>query len=136
MRTLLAAALLACAGLAAAQDSLDGPATEPPRIARFEIIQPGATGQPTFRLDRFTGQVSELQRGAGDNWQWNDLEVRGLDRISAARPRFQIVAPAAAAGRTFLIDTFTGRTWVSRQSRRRNPDGSLMPFDYWTPFQN
>ncbi|HBA87391.1 MAG TPA: hypothetical protein DCZ75_05185 [Geobacter sp.] len=44
---------------------------------------------------------------------WHKIPVQDLPRIkNPSRPRFQIFTSGLAARHTFLLDTFTGKTWT------------------------
>lgn len=111
--------------------------TTPPPHARFEIVQSPVAARWTFRLDRFSGRVSQIVSTADDDVAWENMEVIGLPGTqAAARPRFQIFTSGIAARYTFLLDTENGRTWQVATARRKSPDGTEYEVSVWQPFAN
>jgi hypothetical protein len=108
--------------------------TTPPSAARFEIVQSPLAARWTFRLDRFSGRVSQLAQGADDNLTWEDMEIidppatRGV-----TRPRFQLFTSGLAVRYTFLLDTETGTTWRATTGMRKSPDGTEYEATVWQP---
>jgi hypothetical protein len=109
--------------------------TTPPVGARFEIVQSELTAKSTFRLDRFTGHVSELVKTKGGDYSWDDTEVVGLSvSPQSNRARFQIFTSGIAARFTFLIDSDTGKTWYVATTTEKLPDGTEQETRKWYPF--
>jgi hypothetical protein len=106
----------------------------PPVDARYEIVQSQLAAKWTFRLDRFTGRVSQLVKNSDDDSTWERMEIIGLPAITPARARFQIFTSGLAARYTFLIDTTTGITWMVVTGKRRGSDGSESEVNVWQPF--
>lgn len=121
--------------LASAQDS--NPAsqqTTAPPSARFEIVQSPLSARWTFRLDRYSGEVSMIV-SVDDNVGWEKMMVLGLPSIqSPSKPRFQIFTSGIAARHTFLLDTETGKSWMVVMTKMKNPDGSESEVNLWQPF--
>jgi len=127
--------LIPSSALIAQQTSDIHQQTSTPSNARFEIVQSELAAKWTFRLDRFTGHVSQLVKVKEGENAWEDMQVMGLSRIPApARARFQIFTSGLAARHTYLIDTDTGKTWVLVSSKGSNPDGSEYESSAWQPF--
>jgi hypothetical protein len=109
--------------------------TAPPPGARFEIIQSEVAAKWTFRLDRFTGEVSQLVKTKAGDFAWEDTEVIGRNvGAQANRVRFQLFTSGIAARYTFLIDTDTGKTWQLTTSKEKLPDGTEQETNTWEPF--
>ena len=108
--------------------------TVPPGNARFEIVQSQLAARWTFRLDRFTGQVSQLVKTLGDSNTWEPMEVIGLPLSIPLTERFQIFTSGLAARHTYLLDTKSGRTWVIVSGTRQRADGSQYNVNLWEPF--
>jgi hypothetical protein len=84
-----------------------------PSEGRYEIVQSEIAAKYTFRLDRFTGKVSQLVEDSEHNVSWEEMTVMKLPKISNPKtPRFLIFISGLAARHTFLMDSFTGNTWV------------------------
>ena len=108
--------------------------TTPPN-ARFEIIQSELAVRWTFRLDRFTGEVSQLVKTKEGESAWENTVVIGRSASSqAARARFQLFTSGVAARFTFLIDADTGKTWQLTSSKKKLPDGTEEEVNTWEPF--
>lgn len=141
MRTLHACLLLVVICAAAPAEAQTEPsdvhqATTAPAGARFEIIQSELAAKWTFRLDRFSGQVSQLVKTKDDQTAWEEMAV--ASRLSVSQPtraRFQLFSSGIAARWTFLIDTDTGRAWQLTTSKEKLPDGSEQENHSWQPFQ-
>jgi hypothetical protein len=88
--------------------------TVAPALARYEIAQAQTAAKWTFRLDRFTGQVSQLVRARSGGTAWEGMRVIGIlaESTNPARPHFQLFLSGLAAKHTFLIDVDSGRTWA------------------------
>jgi len=111
--------------------------TTPPPGARFEIVQSELAARWTFRLDRFTGRVSQLVSTSADEDTWQAMPVIELPPISSTpHEEFQIFTSGLAAKHTFLIDVDTGKTWVVVTSTTTDKDGHQEQIDLWQPFAN
>ena len=109
--------------------------TTPPPDTRFEIVQSQVAAKWTFRLDRFTGQVSQLVRTLDERNAWEHMEVIDPPIIfKPLKPRFQIFTSGLAARHTFLLDTESGKTWVIVHQTRQGADGSKYEVNLWEPF--
>ena len=87
--------------------------TTPPPNARFEIVQAQTAAKWTFRLDRFTGQVSQLVRTQSGSNAWQRTRIVNAPEITGiAHPHFQIFLSGLRATHSFLIDTDSGRAWT------------------------
>ncbi len=108
-----------------------------PSNARYEIVQSELTAKWTFRLDRFTGHVSQLVKSKTEENGWETMVVTGLPTLAtpqATRPRFQIFTSGLAAKFTFLIDTDTGKTWQLTTTTSKTSSGEEVAFNSWEPF--
>jgi hypothetical protein len=108
--------------------------TTPPADARYEIVQSELAAKWTFRLDRFTGHVSQLVKTASDENTWEQMDVLHLPTITPTHARFQLFTSGLAARHTFLLDTSTGKTWVVVTGKRRRSDETEFEATYWQPF--
>ena len=99
----------------------------------FEIIQAQTAAKWTFRLDRLTGHVWILVQNKEGNYVWQVTKVDGLP-ADANRPvngPYQIFLSGLSAKFSFLIDTFSGKTW----SLTTITDKDGKEADYmWKPF--
>jgi hypothetical protein len=87
--------------------------TTPPPNAKFEIVQSQIAAKYTFRLDRFTGQVSQLVHTSTGGNSWENMRVIDASKASTnTYPHFQIFLSGIAAKHSFLIDTDSGNTWT------------------------
>ena len=87
--------------------------TNPSSESRFEVVQSQLAARWTFRLDRYTGEVMQLLLNEQKENTWHKIPVQDLPRLkNPNRPRFQIFTSGLAARHTFLLDTFTGKTWT------------------------
>jgi hypothetical protein len=135
---LILALLFASAELALAQAGSDvHQHSTTPINARYEVVQSELAAKWTFRLDRFTGRVSQLVKTAGGDTTWSAMDVLALPDIDkASRPRFQIFASGIAAQHTFLIDTDSGKTWLLVTNTETAPDGTTSETNLWQPFSS
>jgi hypothetical protein len=136
-RTLRLVLLLTCVTtLLAAQDQpsdVHQTTTTPPN-GRFEIVQSELAAKWTFRLDRFTGQVSQLVSTKEGDYAWEEMEVVGrITSSGPTHPRFQLFSSGIAARYTFLIDTDTGKTWQLKTVTEKLPDGTEEENNVWEP---
>ena len=87
--------------------------TSLPPDARFEIIQSPLAAKWTFRLDRFTGRVFQLVKTQEDGVAWQPMPNSRSPQLSnPMKPRFVIFTSGLAARHTFLVDSYTGQTWI------------------------
>lgn len=107
-------------------------ATAAPPGARFEIIQSEEALQWTFRLDRFTGEVSQLGATKEGERTWQEMEVKG--RSSYNEAKYQLSTAGLVARSTFLIDTVTGKSWQLHSSKKKLPNGAEQEVYTWEPF--
>ena len=86
--------------------------TKQPSYGRFQVVQSQLAAKWTFRLDRYTGRVWQLVKTEDDHAAWQVTPVFALPEFSKpTKPRFTIFTSGLAARHTFLMDTFTGKTW-------------------------
>jgi hypothetical protein len=107
-------------------------ATAAPPGARFEIIQSEAAIQWTFRLDRSSGEVSQLTTTKEGEPVWQQMEVKG--RSLYPEPKYQLSTAGVMARFTFLIDTGSGKSWQLHSSKKKLPDGTEQETYSWEPF--
>ena len=110
--------------------------TAVPSNARFEIVQSELEAKWTFRLDRFTGHVSQLVRTTEDDNRWEAMPIVEDPQVASPnRPRFQIFTSGISAKHTFMIDTDTGRTWrLVTVSNTPTDGGGIRELNEWQPF--
>jgi hypothetical protein len=110
--------------------------TAPPADARYEIVQSELAAKWTFRLDRFTGHVSQLVQSEDHETSWVQMQVFGLAQPNSipARDHYQIFTSGLAAKHTFLIDTNSGKTWLLVTGKRTRGDGTEYEVHLWQPF--
>ena len=106
--------------------------TTTPLDARYEVVQSQLAAKWTFRLDRYTGRVSQLVKTQDDGKAWETMIVQGLPKVpTPTRPRFLIFTSGLAARHTFLMDSDTGQTWVLTSITIE--DGEIT---VWKPFEH
>lgn len=130
--------LLALSGNLLAQQTSDiHQQTTAPAGARFEIVQSELAAKWTFRLDRFTGRVSQLVNAANGGDAWEDMIISGLPSITGTpHAKFQIFTSGLAARHTFLIDVETGKTWVIASGTTTDNEGHKQEYTAWEPFSD
>jgi len=107
--------------------------TSPPPNAKFEIVQAQTAAKWAFRLNRFTGQVSQLVKTSKGNQSWENMRVIDAPKVSTnSYPHFQIFLSGLAAKYSFLIDTDSGKTWVLATL---TDDASKETEFGWEPFE-
>ena len=106
--------------------------TTPPSTARYEIVQSQRMVKLTFRLDRFTGNVSQLVENQKGDQSWQEMKIIGLPKVKAGNhPHFQIFLSGIAVKSSYLIDVDTGRTWtftIITDEKGQEIDVMWMPF--------
>jgi|SRR5579872_166928 len=140
MKRLVATAVLVlmiCGSISAQQTSDIHQQTTAPAGARFEIVQSEIAARWTFRLDRFTGHVSQLVTPADGRSAWENMVVIDLPPASApSHAKFQIFTSGISARHTFLIDVETGKTWVIVSNKTTDKDGHEEEYFLWEPFSS
>jgi hypothetical protein len=108
--------------------------TTTPANARFEIVHSPLAAKWTFRLNRYTGHVSQLVKTVSGGSAWETMTVIDPVKVDGASgPRFILFTSGLAAKFTFLIDSQSGRTW-ELTSLPKDSAGSTDPGVYWQPF--
>lgn len=104
---------------------------------RYEIVQSELAAKWTFRLDRYTGDVSQLVTTSDGSDAWEFMIIIGKPNITPPyKPRFQIFTSGLAARHTFLIDNDTGRTWVLSSIKDKDKNGKTYELTVWDPFES
>ncbi len=135
--TLIVLAVLAGPHLAVAQDTQEQhqqrtEQTEPASGSRFRIIQSDIAAKLTFRLDRYTGMVSQLVKDADGNHSWEAMTISPIPIVKTPdHPHFQIFTSGIAVRFTFLIDNDTGKTWQFVKVTSKAADGTESEFNSW-----
>ena len=90
-----------------------------PTNSRFEIVQSTITAKLTFRLDKRTGQVSQLVHSSTEDLVWQPMLVVGLaqTRDTSNEGRYQLFLSGISNRFAFLIDTDSGRTWQLQSTK-------------------
>ncbi len=110
--------------------------TSPVPSGRFEILQSPRAARLTFRLDRYSGRISQLVATKSDGLAWEDTPVVDGPKVAApTRPRFQMFTSGIAARYTFMLDTDTGKAWQSVTSKEKGRDGADVESIIWQPFE-
>ena len=106
--------------------------TEAASASRFRIIQSDIAARITFRLDRYTGMVSQIVKDSkGDN-SWEAMTISPPPVVKTPdHPRFQIFTSGIAVRFTFLLDNDTGRTWQFVKVTSKAADGTESEFNSW-----
>jgi hypothetical protein len=129
---LMAVLLLAVSG--AADEGVVHNTTTSAPDARYEIVQSGLAMRFTFRLDRWTGSISQLVEGSDEELVWEPMRIVALSAgQSQQRPRFQIFTSNLAARTTFLLDQSTGRTWQLMSTKQVDANGIEISTQAWFP---
>jgi hypothetical protein len=130
--------LLALSGNLLAQQTSDvHQQTTAPAGARFEIVQSELAAKWTFRLDRFTGQISQLVTAAGGGAAWENMIIFSPPSTTGTpHVKFQIFTSGIAARHTFLIDVETGKTWVISSEKTTDKEGHEQEYSAWEPFSS
>jgi hypothetical protein len=112
---------------------VNAPRRDLPDPVRFEVVQSTLAAKWTFRLDRFTGRVSQLVRTRDGNNAWQEMRIVGLPATDAslAQVRFGLFVSTIAAKFTFLTDLVSGESWTLTGSADENNDVTDL---YWVPF--
>ena len=131
MKALFVLLLLSC--IATGQQPENHQQSTPPVNARFEIVQSGLLARTTFRLDRYTGRVSQLVQTSTGDATWEQMEIQRLllAAPTPTRAHFQIFTSGLAARHTYLIDTDSGQTWVLVTGRKKPPVGAEYEVQLW-----
>jgi hypothetical protein len=90
-----------------------------PANSRFEIVQSTIAANLTFRLDKRTGQISQLVHGSTEDLVWQPMLVIGLaqTRDPSNEGHYQIFLSGITNRFVFLIDTDSGRTWQLQSTK-------------------
>ena len=86
--------------------------TTTPPGGRFQIVQSALVLRQTFKLDNGTGHIWELGTSPGGDPMWQPVQVDNLPQIDKPTPRFQIFCSGMAVRWCFMIDSWTGQTWI------------------------
>jgi hypothetical protein len=89
--------------------------TEPPPYAGYEIIQTSRAMRETYLLNRYSGETWQLVSSRGRAvWQQIPVEPNDGDIVPKEidGPVYQISISGLAARGTYLINTFSGATWI------------------------
>jgi len=101
---------------------------------RFEILQSTIAAKGTYRLDRHTGEVSQMQARGNKTEVWHQLRripslVQGEDSTIAGRPNYHLFLSTIAMRFTYLINTNTGATWELVEDTQTGEDYFSPIFD-------
>lgn len=80
--------------------------------AKFEIIQNPLKAVFTFKLNKFTGDVTQLGVAANGSFTWNPIVVQNFTKIAKqTKPRFQLFMSGILLTNQLFMDSETGQTW-------------------------
>ena len=103
------------------------------RYGRYRIYQSDLAVRWTFKLDRFTGEISQLVQTKDESISWEPMLILHPEVVSQPTlPRFELFTSKLAVRFTYIIDTYTGRTWQlvsSKNNQKLNSETYL-----WEPF--
>jgi hypothetical protein len=106
--------------------------TEASSTSRFRIIQSDLAVRITFRLDRYTGAVSQIVKDNSGSTAWQAMDILPRPSVKLPdHPRFQIFTSGMAVKFTFLLDNDTGTTWQLCQTTEKQADGSDLTVEGW-----
>jgi hypothetical protein len=94
-----------------AQDVFPPRHTTAPNDARFEVLPSSNSSYRTYRVNRLTGQVDELDTQNATPI-WHQCEFRELTPDTGTVPRYQLLTTGLFSNEVLLVDTFSGRTWI------------------------
>lgn len=96
--------------------------THAPEGARFEIVQASyAARGGTYRLDTFTGEVSQLVQTADSSVVWDRMVRRPHtkpDTRVPGRPNYLLFVSGLSARFNLLINVNTGATWQVQETEK------------------
>ena len=113
-----------------------GEMTSVPSSARFSIIQSKIGAKYTFLLNTYTGSVFMLVKDNQNRVSWEPMLVMGMPKKEDAdKPRFQIVCSDEVPEHVFLINIWTGKSWILEKSSLSVKQAvAMLPYQ-WTPFK-
>ena len=100
--------------------------------ARYDFVQSTISAKWTFRLDRYTGSVSQLVATSSGRYAWDAMFVKNIPKVSnPVKPRFILFMSGIASRHTYLLDSFTGKSWALTTTT----DGKTKKTtNFWNPF--
>lgn len=108
-----------------------------PANARYEIVGSQLAARWLFKLDRYTGKISQIVHDKNDDMSWEEMDVEHLPTIGTpTRPRFQLFLSGIAARWMFLLDTDTGATWQLSHFDTKKADGTSEDTYLWHHIPN
>lgn len=110
--------------------------TSPVNNARFEIIQSPLLYRLIFKLDRYNGMIWQLVISKDNSLTWELMLREDITPGTLDRPRFQIFTSGIATKGTFLIDSYSGVTWVLVTRKERGEDGNEYDVLSWEMIKN
>jgi hypothetical protein len=126
--------LIPTATLKAQDVNNDARTSSYPVNGRYEILQSALAARWTFKLDRFTGNISMLVHDKNNDFTWDAMPVLNKGAGQDTRPHFQIYLSGISALFSFMVDTDTGRTWQLVHRSAKNADGGTEEEDVWQSF--
>lgn len=81
---------------------------------RYEIVQSNIARRYTFKIDKYHGVVYQLVQTATDGFAWQEVSVlyKSFDDVKPDTVNYQIYMGGTAVRDCFLVNIYTGRTWV------------------------
>jgi hypothetical protein len=109
-----------CMPLYSQEDSKDPipihSSTTEPSSARYEIVQSTQAARWTFKLDRQTGMVYQIVKGANDENTWEKMPVEHLPLAATIGVHYELFLSSNLARLMLLMNLDTGRTWQLQRS--------------------
>lgn len=100
--------------------------------SRFRIIQSDLAVRLTFKLDRYSGAVSQLVKNTDGSSSWQVMDIDPAPAVKVPdHARFQIFTSGLAVKFTFLLDNDSGKSWLLVRATTTNPDGSESSVESW-----
>jgi len=113
-RIVVAMLALAATSASAQLETKTSQRTQPPPEARYEILQSDFGARFTFRIDRFTGETSQLVLQDDSTLTWQAIQKLPhplTDTTIPGRANYQAFTSGIGPRYTFLINVNTGATW-------------------------
>lgn len=116
-----------------AQDVFPPRQTTAPQNGRFEVLASSSGANRTYRINRWTGQVDELDT-QNQTPIWHTCEIRDIKPDEWNAPRYQLVTTGLFSNTVLLVDTLTGRTWIKTFGEEITP-GRRDHRTVWVPLK-
>jgi hypothetical protein len=108
-----------------------------PSSARFAVIQSKVGAKYTFLLNTYSGSVFMLVKDNQNRFSWEPMLAMGLQKkTDADKPRYQIVCSDETPEQIYLVNFWTGKTWILEKSNLSGKQAAAMLPYQWTPFKS